>query len=101
VVPAPVLPEVDHLLGQRLGKNARLTFYRGLCEGHLFVADLPQEGYLRVQELNRQFEELDLGFVDAGGYRGGPGSAPDRNHGSPAFRRPGRSIIPGPPSLKA
>jgi predicted nucleic acid-binding protein len=65
VVPAPVVPEVDHLLGLRLGARARFVFYQGLSEGHYFVADLPRDGYSRVAALNRQFEDLDLGFVDA------------------------------------
>jgi predicted nucleic acid-binding protein len=65
VVPSPVIPEVDHLLGSRLGAQARLTFYRGLSEGSFFVVDLPRELYARVAELNRQFADLDLGFVDA------------------------------------
>lgn len=65
IVPAPVIPEVDHLLGERLGAKARAVFYRGLAEGHYFVAELPREGYARVGELNRQFPELELGFVDA------------------------------------
>jgi hypothetical protein len=65
IVPAPMIPEVDHLLGRRLGTKARLVFYRGLSEGHYFVADLPREQYARVGELNRQFADLDLGFVDA------------------------------------
>lgn len=65
IVPAPVVPEVDHLLGRRLGAKARLVFYRGLSEGHYFVADLPRDRYARVAELNRQFADLELGFVDA------------------------------------
>lgn len=65
IVPAPVIPEVDHLLGERLGADAQRTFYRGLVEGFYFIADLPQEGYRRVLDLNRQFSDLKLGFVDA------------------------------------
>ncbi len=65
ILPAPVIPEVDHLLGQRLGAKSRLTFYAGIAEGHYLVADLPKDGYARVAELNRRFDELDLGFVDA------------------------------------
>lgn len=65
IVPSPVIPEVDHLLGRRLGPKARGVFYRGLAEGYYFVADLPRERYARVDELNRQFPELELGFVDA------------------------------------
>lgn len=65
IVPSPVIPEVDHLLERRVGPPARLRFYEGLSGGYYFVADLPREGYARVAELNRQFPELSLGFVDA------------------------------------
>jgi uncharacterized protein len=65
ILPAPVIPEVDHLLGQRLGEQSRLTFYDGVVAGYYLVADLPRTGYARVAELNRQFSDLQLGFVDA------------------------------------
>lgn len=65
IVPAPTIPEVDHLLGRRLGDKAQRTFYHGIIDGHYFVADLPREGYARVLELNEQFSDLELGFVDA------------------------------------
>ncbi len=65
VVPAPVIVEVDYLLGKRLGREARMMFYRGLTEGNYFVVDLVGEGYKRVFELNRQYADLELGFVDA------------------------------------
>ncbi|MGQ0735106.1 MAG: type II toxin-antitoxin system VapC family toxin [Acidobacteriota bacterium] len=65
ILPAPVIPEVDHLLGQRLGAKGRLTFYAGIVEGYYLVADVPRESYGRIAELNRRFEDLDLGFVDA------------------------------------
>ena len=65
VVPGPVIPEVDHLLGKRLGRSACDVFYRGLAEGYFLVADLPRVGYARVVEINAAFADLDLGFVDA------------------------------------
>lgn len=65
ILPAPVIPEVDWLLGQRLGSRSRLTFYQGITEGYYLVTDLPQAGYTRVTALHRQFADLDLGFVDA------------------------------------
>ena len=65
ILPAPVIPEVDHLLGVRLGGKSRYTFYAGIAEGAYLVADLPREGYARVAELNRRFDDLGLGFVDA------------------------------------
>ena len=65
ILPAPVIPEVDHLLGHRLGAKSRQTFYAGVVEGHYLVADLSKDGYARVADLNRRFDDLDLGFVDA------------------------------------
>jgi predicted nucleic acid-binding protein len=65
IVPAPVVPEVDHLLGRRLGPKSRQTFYAGIIDGYYLVADLPRESYPRVNDLNRRFDDLELGFVDA------------------------------------
>ncbi len=65
ILPAPVIPEVDHLLGHRLGAAARHAFYEGITEGHYLVADLPRQAYPRVAAINQQFQDLDLGFVDA------------------------------------
>jgi predicted nucleic acid-binding protein len=65
VLPAAVVPEVDHLLGYRLGRRSRLTFYSGIVDGYYLVVDLPRDAYARVADLNRRFESLDLGFVDA------------------------------------
>jgi uncharacterized protein len=65
ILPAPVVPEVDHLLGHRLGAKSRLAFYAGIVEGHYLAVDLPMSAYGRVAELNRRFDDLELGFVDA------------------------------------
>jgi predicted nucleic acid-binding protein len=64
ILPAPVIPEVDHLLRHRLGAKSHLTFYAGIVEGYYLVTDLPKDAYARVADLNRRFENLDLGFVD-------------------------------------
>lgn len=65
ILPAPVVPEIDHLLGRRLGAKSRFTFYAGIVEGYYLIADVPTAAYARVVDLNRQFADLDLGFVDA------------------------------------
>ncbi len=65
LLPAPVIPEVDHLLGRRLGRRARKVFYEGIAGGDYLVVDLPERGYARVAELDRRYADLDLGFVDA------------------------------------
>ena len=41
----------------RLGNRIGYPYY--------FVADLPREKYRRVKEINQQFDQLSLGFVDA------------------------------------
>ncbi|HEY7498055.1 MAG TPA: PIN domain-containing protein [Vicinamibacterales bacterium] len=65
ILPACVIPEIDHLLGHRLGARSRLTFYAGIVDGAYLVADLPRDAYARVADLSRQFSDLELGFVDA------------------------------------
>jgi predicted nucleic acid-binding protein len=65
ILPSPVIPEVDHLLGRRLGAKSRLLFYTGIVDGYYLVADLPRDAYARIVDLNRQFADIDLGFVDA------------------------------------
>lgn len=65
ILPAAVIPEVDWLLGQRLGARSRLALYEGITEGCYLVADLPRASYARVADLNRRFADLELGFVDA------------------------------------
>jgi predicted nucleic acid-binding protein len=65
IIPAPILPEVDYLLGERLGSRAQGLLYEGLVDESFLIVDLPQEGYARVLELNAKYQALRLGFVDA------------------------------------
>jgi predicted nucleic acid-binding protein len=65
IVPAPIIPEVDYLLGKRLGCEAQAVFYQGLVNGSFFVVDLLPEHYARILELHRAYSGLQLGFVDA------------------------------------
>jgi predicted nucleic acid-binding protein len=65
IIPAPVIPELDHLLGRFLGRKARAVLYRALADGYFFVADVPREAYPRIAAIDRQYADLDLGFVDA------------------------------------
>ena len=65
ILPAPVLPEADYLLGRRLGAKSRRMLYQGIIEGHYFVADLPRQSYARAAAIDEQFADLDLGFVDS------------------------------------
>ncbi|MBV8202121.1 MAG: PIN domain-containing protein, partial [Acidobacteria bacterium] len=65
IVPAPVIPEADYLLGKRLGGEAQAVFYQGLVNGSFFVTDLQPEQYGRILELHQTYSDLQLGFVDA------------------------------------
>lgn len=62
VLPSPVVPEVDHLIGHRLGARGRSLFYEGIVGGYSLVADLPPEASARVAELDRQFDDLRLAW---------------------------------------
>lgn len=41
-----------------------MSFHRGIIEGAYLVVELPGAGYSRVLEINQQYAELCLGFVD-------------------------------------
>ena len=100
LVPSAVIPEVDHMLRSRLGRDARDDFYRGFLEAHYLVVDLPQERFARVVELNRRYVDLDLGFVDAAvvalaeslGLR--RIATTDRRHFEPVARELGLELLP-------
>ena len=64
VVPTPVLVEVDHLLGERLGGYAAKTFLRTIAAGTHEVAYLTPGLLRRAVELDNQYADLNLGFVD-------------------------------------
>jgi predicted nucleic acid-binding protein len=100
IVPAPVLPEADHLLGYRLGARARQVLYRALMDEDYAVADLPRSGYARLVDLNREFADLNLGFVDAAvaAIAEGTGvrriATTDRRHFEPLARALRLELVP-------
>jgi uncharacterized protein len=65
VLPTPVIPEADYLLGRRVGLPGCLAFYDDITAGVYFLTELTGANYERVLELNRQYTDLKLGFVDA------------------------------------
>ena len=100
IVPAPIIPEVDYLLEKRLPTAARMDFYSDLANGVFFIVELPREAYRRIEELNRQFADLSLGFVDASvvaisEFVGIPRIATtDRRHFTPLAAAFGLELLP-------
>jgi predicted nucleic acid-binding protein len=64
VVPAPITAELDYLLGQRFGQNARRGFLIDLARGRFRVAHLERDDYETIIKLDRQYADLDLGLAD-------------------------------------
>jgi uncharacterized protein len=64
VIPAPVTSEVDYLLGRRLGRAARLAFLEDLAAGRFTVGCLDEEDHRVVLDLERRYDDLDVGLAD-------------------------------------
>lgn len=64
VVPTPVTAEVDYLLGRRLGRPARLAFLDDLAAGRFVVACLEADDYGVIADLERRYDDLDVGLAD-------------------------------------
>ena len=65
ILPAATIPEIDYLLGRDFGSQGRFTFYEDIESDIYLIAELPNDSYKRVFELNRRYADLNLGFVDA------------------------------------
>jgi uncharacterized protein len=65
VLPTPVIPEVDYLIGKRLGQKARAAFLEDVIAGVYTLENVPFALYPRIQELDLRYDQLNLGFVDA------------------------------------
>lgn len=64
VIPAPLTSEVDYLLGRRLGRAARFSFLEDLASGRFSVACLDEDDHRTVVELERRYDDLDVGLAD-------------------------------------
>lgn len=75
IIPAPVTPEIDYLLGQRFGAVARRAFLGDLAAARFTVGALERDDYAAALELESRYADLDLGLADcsiavlAGRYR--------------------------------
>lgn len=103
LIPAPVVAEVDHLLGVRLGREARRLFYRGLADAAFLMVEVAQDRAARIAEIDARFADLDLGFVDcalvalAESLEVPRVATTDRRHFEPLARAFDLELVPAPP----
>jgi predicted nucleic acid-binding protein len=64
VIPAPVLVEADHLLRSRISNRTARRFLKAIAGGEREVAYLTPGLLRRAVELDNQYADLNLGFVD-------------------------------------
>lgn len=64
VLPAQVAAEVDHMLGVRLGQDARRAFLEDLAARRFGVACLSPGDYATVASLDARYADLELGLSD-------------------------------------
>lgn len=65
VIPWAVLPELDHLVVKRLGRNAAEVLRADLAEGRYTVEWGGRSDLQRALELHRTYRDLSLDLVDA------------------------------------
>lgn len=64
IVPAQVTAEVDYLLGNRIGRAARLAFLADIAAGRFTVECLEPDEYAAVAALEKRYADLDIGLAD-------------------------------------
>lgn len=64
VMPAPVMAEVDYLLGERFGDAARRAFLSDLAARRYEVPCLEQEDYATAATIDAGYADLGLGLTD-------------------------------------
>jgi len=65
VVLDPVIVEVDQLLRVRVNRDAGVAFLSAMAKGEHALDFMTQGLVRRAAEIDAQFRDLDLGFVDA------------------------------------
>ncbi len=64
VIPAPVTAEIDYMLGQRVGEQARRGFLEDLASERFDTPCLTDLDYAMVATLDRQYADLRVGLAD-------------------------------------
>lgn len=65
IVPDMVLPEVDYLLGSRVGRVAEEAFLRDVSEGALLRQPMTSGDLARAIDILGVYADHDIGLVDA------------------------------------
>jgi uncharacterized protein len=65
MIPSPILVEVDYFISRDLYPGVLLALLRDIQLGYFKVVDLLPDDYLRVDEIVAQYQDADIGFVDA------------------------------------
>jgi hypothetical protein len=65
VIPAPVLVEVEQLVGARLHAAVLVALLDDVLSGSYEVEELHLEDYRRTREICDRYADSDIGFVDA------------------------------------
>lgn len=64
-VPITVLPELDYWVVKFLGQDVWTAFIEDVVQGAYRLLHLDEQDVLRAAELEAQYADLELGFVDA------------------------------------
>jgi predicted nucleic acid-binding protein len=65
IIPSPVLVEVDYLLSTRLHGGVMVALLDDIVAGSYRVEELRAQDFPRIRELCDQYDDADIGFVDA------------------------------------
>jgi len=65
IIPSPVIPEACYMLNKKFGPEVELRFIDNIACVELQVEVLEFKDVLRVPEIIRKYESLNIGFVDA------------------------------------
>lgn len=65
LVPAPVVVELDWLVGNRLGHGPFVAFLDDAVDRAVEIVELDRPDYRRARDLLVDYADMNLGFVDA------------------------------------
>lgn len=65
IIPSPVFPEVCYMLNKKFGSEVELNFIDELVKAELIVEVLEFKDVIRIPEITRKYQDLNIGFVDA------------------------------------